>query len=104
MLLAREKEIADRIALAPQRLNHALCLVWRHDGVLVPLEKDHRLREPIRGIERRPLAIARLLMRIRSDQPIQKVRLELMGVAGDRADGAHAVLAGPALTQVAEDQ
>src|SRR5262249_2250770 len=48
MLLAREQEIADRIAFAPQRLNHTFCLVRRHDGVLLPLEEDDRLREPIR--------------------------------------------------------
>ena len=75
MLLAREQEIADRIALAPQRLNHAFCLVRRHDGVLLPLEEDHRLREPIRVIERRALAIARFLLRIWSDQPVEVARL-----------------------------
>src|SRR6266516_4020632 len=65
VLLAREQEIADRIALAPQRLDHSSCLVRRHDGVLFPLKEDHRLREPIRVIERRSLAIARFLLRIR---------------------------------------
>src|SRR5262249_44153185 len=74
MLLAREQEIADRIALAPQRLNHAFCLVRRHDGVLFPLEEDPRLREPIRVIERRALAIARFLLWIRSDQPVEIAR------------------------------
>ena len=71
MLLAREQEISDRIASAPQRLNHTLRLVGRHDGVLLPLEEDHRLRQPIRVIKRRALAIARLLLRIWSDQPVE---------------------------------
>src|SRR5262245_45738560 len=84
MLLAREQEIADRIAFAPQRLNHTFCLVRRHDGVLLPLEEDHRLREPIRVIDRRALAIARFLLRIRSDQPVEIARLELVGVARER--------------------
>jgi hypothetical protein len=43
MLLAREEEIANRIAFAPQRLNHSFCLIRWHDGVLVTLEEDHRL-------------------------------------------------------------
>src|SRR5262249_6580087 len=81
MLLARKQEIADRIAFAPQRLNHTFCLVRRHDGVLFPLEEDHRLREPIRVIERRALAIARFLLRIWSDQPVEVARLKLVGVA-----------------------
>src|SRR5262249_49430343 len=36
MLLAREQEITDLIAVAPQRLNHSFRLVRRHDGVLLP--------------------------------------------------------------------
>src|SRR5215475_8596707 len=104
MLLAREQEIADWIALAPQRLNHAFWLVRRHDGVLLPLEEDHRLREPFRVIERRAFAVARLLLWIRSDQPVEIARLELVGVARERGDVAHAVIAGPALKEVAEGQ
>src|SRR5262249_7924164 len=104
MLLAREQEIADRIAFPPQRLTHASCLVRRHDGVLLPLEEDDRLREAIRVIERRALAIARFLLRIRSDQPVEVARLELMGVARERSDVAHAVIASPALKEVAEGQ
>src|SRR6266536_425560 len=104
MLLAREQEIAHRIALAPERLDHAFCLVRRHDGVLVPLEEDHRLRQPIRVIERRALAIARLLLRIGSDQPVEIARLELVGVARQRGDVAHAVIASPALKEVVEGQ
>src|SRR5215475_8536709 len=38
VLLAREQEIADRISVAPQRLNHPLGLIRRHDGVLSALE------------------------------------------------------------------
>src|SRR5215472_18849764 len=104
MLLAREQEIADRIAFAPQRLNHTFCLVRRHDGVLLPLEEDDRLREAIRVIERRALAIARFLLRIRSDQPVEVARLELMGVAREGSDVAHAVMTSPALKEVAEGQ
>src|SRR5262249_46067484 len=104
MLLAREQEIANRIALAPQRLNHAFCLVRRHDGVPLPRKEDHRLREPISMKKRRALAIARFLWRIWSDQPVEIARLELMGVARERGDVAHAVMASPALKEVAEGQ
>src|SRR4051794_8874114 len=44
VLLAREQEIADRVTLAPQRIDHGLGLVRRQDGTLVALEEDHRLR------------------------------------------------------------
>src|SRR6516165_2973792 len=104
MLLAREQEIADRIALAPQRLNHAFCLVRRHDSILVPLEEDHRLREPIRVIEWRALAIARFLLWIGSDQPVEIARLELVGVARQRGNVAHAIIASAALKELAEGQ
>src|SRR5262249_41507972 len=95
---------ADGMALAPQRLNHAFCLLGGHDGALLPLEEDHRLRKPIRVIERRALAIARFLLRIRSDQPVEIARLELMGVAREGSDVAHAVMTSPALKEVAEGQ
>ena len=104
VLLAREQEIADRIALAPQRLDHGFCLVRRHDGVLITLEEDHRLRQPIRVIERRALAIAGFLQRIGSDQPVEIARLEFVGVARERGDVAHAVIASPTLKEVAEGQ
>jgi hypothetical protein len=39
MLLARKKEVADSIAVAPQRLDHDLRLVWRHDSILGALEE-----------------------------------------------------------------
>src|SRR5262249_30667362 len=102
MLLAREQEITDRIAVAPQRRNHSFRLVRRHHGVLLPLEEDHRFREPVRLIERRALAIARLLLRIRSDQPFEIARLELVGIACERGDVAHAVIARPALKEAAK--
>src|SRR5262245_29256906 len=104
MLLAREQEIADRIALAPQRLNHTFCLARRHDGVLGTLEEDNGLRGPIRVIERRALPVARFLWRIRSDQPVEIARLELMRVTRERGDVAHAVIASPALKEMAKGQ
>src|SRR5262249_5346272 len=104
MLLAREEEIAARIAVAPQCLDHTFCLVRRHDGVLVPLEEDHRLRQPIRVIERRALAIPRFLLRIGSDQPVEIARFELVGVAGERRYVADAVIARPTLKEAAQGQ
>src|SRR5205823_2062932 len=85
-------------------LNHAFCLARRHDGVLLPLKEDDRLRESIRVIERRALAVTRFLLRVRADQPVEIARLELMGVARERSDVAHAVIASPALKKVAEGQ
>src|SRR5260370_18915290 len=61
MLLARDQEISDRIAFAPQRFNHTFRLVARHNGVLFPLEEDHRLRDPLPAIKRRALALTLFL-------------------------------------------
>src|SRR5262249_29763445 len=104
MLLAREQEIANRIALAPQRLNHAFCLVRRHDGVLLPLEEDPRLREPMTIKRRGASGIARFLWRIWPDHQVEIARLEFRGAARERGDVAHAVMASPALKEVAEGQ
>src|SRR5262245_43227817 len=48
MLLARKQEITDRIAFAPQHLDHGFRLVRRNDLVFFSLEEDHRLRQPLR--------------------------------------------------------
>src|SRR5215475_12623994 len=50
------------------------------------------------------LAITRLLLRIRSDEPIEITRLELVGVAGKRCCIAHAVIACPAPEEVAKGE
>src|SRR6202045_2212016 len=102
VLLAGEEEIGDRIALAPERLDHDLGLVGRHDRILLPLEEDHRLGQALRMKERRALAIERLLLRVGSDQPVEIARFELVGVAGKRSRIAHAVIARPARKEVAE--
>jgi hypothetical protein len=57
VLLAGKEEIRNRIALAPERLDHDLGLVGRHDRILLPLEEDHRLGQALRMKERRALAI-----------------------------------------------
>src|SRR5262249_57306014 len=95
---------AARMPLGGERLDKALCLFRRQNGVLAPREEDPRLREPIRVIERRALAIARFLLRIRSDQPVEIARLELVGVARERGDVAYAVIASPALNEVPQGQ
>src|SRR5262245_39882654 len=100
VLLAGEQEIADRIALAPERRDHRFGLVRRHDRVLLALEEDHRFREPIRVIKRRALAIPGFLLRIRPDQPVEIARFELVGVARERGHVADAVVARAALEEV----
>src|SRR6266487_909162 len=62
MLLAGEQKVADMSALAAERLNHRLRLVRWHDRVLVALEEDNGLRQPVRMMDRRALAVARLLL------------------------------------------
>src|SRR6476659_8295560 len=57
VLLAGKEEIRDRIAFAPERLDHDLGLVGRHDRILLLLEEDHRLGQALRMKERRALAI-----------------------------------------------
>ena len=102
MLLACEQEVADGITVAPQRFDHDFGLVRRHHSILGALEKDDRLRKPIGMIDRRTLAIARLFLRIGTDEPIEIARLEFVGVTGKRGRIAHAVVACPALKEVAE--
>src|SRR5260370_8354800 len=53
VLLAGKQEIADRIALAPECLDHGFGLVRRHDGVPVALEEHHRLPHPLHLQHRR---------------------------------------------------
>src|SRR5215470_15630910 len=104
VLLAGEQEIADGTAFAPQHIDHHLGLVRRHDRVLLALEEDHRLRQPLRVIERRTLAIALHHRRIGPDQPIEITRLELVGVASERDRIAHAIVARTTRKEIAEHQ
>src|SRR5262245_41480874 len=55
-------------------------------------------------IEWRALAIPCFLLGIGSDQRVEIARLELVGVARERGDIAYAVIARPALKEVAEGQ
>src|SRR5882757_9795345 len=67
VLFARKQEIADRVALAPQHLHHGFGLIRRNDLDFVALKEDDRLRQSLGMKERRALAVARLLLRIRAD-------------------------------------
>ena len=55
-------------------------------------------------VDRRTLAIARLLFRIGPDEPIEIPRLKFVGVSGKRCCIAHAVIARSALEEVAEGE
>ena len=98
-----EQQIAHRLALAPERLHHGLGLVGRHDGVLVALEEDHRLRQALHVMDRRAFAVERRSS-VRADQPIEIARLELVRVARERGEIADAVVARAALEEVTEGQ
>src|SRR6266567_3813936 len=104
VLLAREQEIADRIAFAPKRLDHGFGLIRRHDRVFIALKEDHGFRQPIHVIKRRALTIALLLPRIRADQPVEIARLEFVSVAGKRGGVADPIVARAALKEVPENQ
>src|SRR5207248_9863054 len=92
VLLAREQEIADCVALAPKRVDHGLGLVRRHNCVFIALKENHRLRESVDVAKRRALAIALLFLRKGTDQPVQISRLEFVRVACERRGGAHAIV------------
>src|SRR6516165_9215791 len=100
VLLAREQKIADRIAFAPERLDHGFGLVWRHDCVFVALKEDDGLRQPLYVGERRAFAIALFFLRIGSNEPIEIARFELVGIARERSRVAHAVVACAALEEI----
>ena len=80
MLFPSEQEIADRRTVAAERRDHGFGLVRRHDGILVALEENHRLRQPPGMEQRRALAVESLLLGIGSDQPVEIARLELVRV------------------------
>src|SRR6267154_2695678 len=104
VLFARKQEIADRVALAPQHLHHGFGLIRRNDLVFVALKEDDRLLQSLGMKERRALAVARLLLRIRADQPVEITRLEFMGVARQRRGVADAIMAGASLKEIAKHQ
>src|SRR5215472_3526220 len=65
VLLTAEQQITDGNALGAQRVHHDLGLAGRHDPVLIALEEDHRPVQPIGVVQRRALAIKRLVARQR---------------------------------------
>src|SRR5262245_55197146 len=71
VLLPGKQEISDRRAAAAQHLDHGLGLIWRHHGIFVALEEDHRAGQTLGMKQRRALAVARLFLRVRADQPIE---------------------------------
>src|SRR5262245_57383666 len=104
MLFAGKQEIADSTAFAAQHIDHHLGLVGRHDDILFALKEDHGLRQPLRVIERRPLAVALLHRRIGPDEPVEITRFELVSVAGKRDRIAHAIVARAPCEEIAEHQ
>ena len=104
MLLTREQKIADWCPAVAQRLDHCLSLVRRHYRILVALEEDDGARKALGMKKRRAFAIECLVLRVRADQPIKVVRLELMGIARKRGDIAHAVITGAAREHIVEHE
>src|SRR6266508_472393 len=88
MLLTGEQEVADRDSPGAQRRHHQLSLIRRHDGVLFALEEDHGRDEPINEMDRRALPIALDLARVRADQPVQVMGLELVSIPSERLEVA----------------
>jgi len=82
VLLAFERQVRERQILGPQRFDHAFSLRRRHHPVFESLEQDHRARQPVGEVDRRPLVIHSPGRRIGTDQPIEVARLELVGVDG----------------------
>src|SRR5262249_46287029 len=52
--------------------------------------------------QRRALAIARALLRVGTDEPIEIARLELGGITRKRGDVAHPIVARTALEEISE--
>src|SRR5262245_2006592 len=57
MLLALEGNVGDGQPFPAQGFDHHLRLVRRDDLAFEPLKEDHRAREPVREINRRPLPV-----------------------------------------------
>ena len=90
--------------MPPQRLDHHLGLIRRHDAVFGALEEDDRAAQPVGMRQRRALSIEIRTLRVGADQPVEVARLEFVRVAGERGDVADAVIAGAALEHGAAGQ
>src|SRR5260370_38978783 len=75
VLLAGEEEIADGQLLALERRNHHRRLIWRHHLVFFALKEDDGRGEAIDRVDRRALDVGLPVLRIRSDEPVDVVRL-----------------------------
>jgi hypothetical protein len=93
MLFAIEKQISKRNSSLLQTSNHEFRLVGRNNLVLRSLKEDYRHRQAINVINRRTIDISLMFVGIRSDQPIQLMRLEFVRIARERNKVTHPVIA-----------
>src|SRR5205085_6317055 len=81
VLLAGKRDVRNWYSLRAHGLDHLLRLVRRHDFVFQALKKDHRTREPLGKVNRRPFKVDVLALWIRPEQAGEVLRLVLVRVA-----------------------
>src|SRR5262245_1464338 len=68
-------------AALAQRAHDQLRLARRHDAVVRPLEHEHRRRDPVGEVDRAALLVEGGLLRIRADERVLVLELELVRLA-----------------------
>jgi len=76
----------------------------RRASIFVALEEDHWARKALGVKQRRTFTIECLVLRVRANQPIKVVRLELMGITRERGDIAHAIITAAAREHIVENE
>ena len=89
--LALESEVCVGDARRGQGRDQRLRLRGRHDPVVEALHHEDRARDPVEEMDRRALPVALGHRRIRSDEPVDVARLELVRVARERLEVADPV-------------
>ena len=91
VLLALKRDVGNGQALLPQRIDHPLGLVGRHDLVLQTLEKNNRTGEPVDGMDGGALLVQFGAFGVGADQRVEVARLELVRVLRQRRGVGDAV-------------
>src|SRR5947207_5125971 len=104
VLLAFERHVREGQLLLPARGHEHLGLVGRHDLVLETLEQDARRAQPVGEVDRRARAVHVSALRIRADQRVAVVRLELMRLLHEQLEVGDPVVARARVVEVALGQ
>src|SRR5205085_4932677 len=104
VLLALEGDVGDGQLFTPERLDHQLGLVRRHDLVFEALKENDGARQAFSEVDGGALVIQIRAFGVRADEPVEVARLELVRVADEDRQVADAEVARSGLESVAEGE